>query len=169
MATSTGIPLELYLHSVYEPDAEYVDGTVEERPMGEDSHSAWQEAIAYWFRMHAETWKIRVRPELRVQTSATRFRVPDVAILDAGRPREPIATHPPIAVFEVLSPEDTHKRLLRKLHDYAEMGVAGIFVVDPDTGLVEQFEQGRLVPCLRCELPEIGASFLFEAIAALVL
>jgi len=26
------VPLEVYLHSSYEPDAEYVDGVIEERP-----------------------------------------------------------------------------------------------------------------------------------------
>lgn len=29
------VPLEVYLRSSYEPDAEYVDGVIEERPMGE--------------------------------------------------------------------------------------------------------------------------------------
>ena len=168
MALSTHIPLELYLHTIYEPDAEYVDGSIEERPMGEDSHSAWQEAIAYWFRMHAEIWNIRVRPELRVQIAPTRFRVPDVAILDASLPREPIATHPPLAVFEVLSPEDTYKRLLRKLHDYAGMNIPGIFVVDPDTGSVECFEQGGLAPCRDFHLPASGITFPFTEIASLV-
>ncbi len=98
MAVGTSIPVEIYLQTIYEPDAEYVDGLIEERPVGEDSHSHGRRAIAYWFRMHAKSWNIRVRPELRVQTEATCFRVPDVAILDASLPREPIATHPPLAV-----------------------------------------------------------------------
>ncbi len=90
-----------------EPAAEYVDGEIEERPVGENDHSAWQDAIAYWFRMHAEEWGIRVRPELRVQTSSNHCRVADVAILDASLPQEPTATKPPLAVFEVLSPATT--------------------------------------------------------------
>jgi hypothetical protein len=32
------VPLSVYLKTVYEPDAEYVDGEIEERPMGEDDH-----------------------------------------------------------------------------------------------------------------------------------
>ena len=35
MATTTHVPVEVYLCSSYEPDAEYVDGRIEERPMGE--------------------------------------------------------------------------------------------------------------------------------------
>jgi hypothetical protein len=45
MSTTVHLPLEVYLRSSYEPDAEYVDGEIEERPMGEDDHSAWQLAI----------------------------------------------------------------------------------------------------------------------------
>jgi len=34
VSTTTHIPVEVYLRSSYEPDAEYVDGEIEERPMG---------------------------------------------------------------------------------------------------------------------------------------
>ena len=43
--TTTHVPVEVYLRSSYEPDAEYVDGAIEERAVGENDHSAWQEAI----------------------------------------------------------------------------------------------------------------------------
>ncbi|MBB6142168.1 hypothetical protein HNQ77_000106 [Silvibacterium bohemicum] len=41
-AAHTSVPVEVYLRSSYEPDAEYVDGEIEERPMGEYEHSSWQ-------------------------------------------------------------------------------------------------------------------------------
>ena len=117
-STTPHVPLEVYLRcSDWEPDAEYVDGEIEERPMGENNHSAWQEAIAAWFRQHAKEWNMRMRPELRIQVSPTRFRVPDVTILDRNQPVEQIITLPPVAVFEVLSPEDRHTRFTRKLND----------------------------------------------------
>jgi Uma2 family endonuclease len=34
-------------------------------------------------------------------------------------------------VFEILSPEDTMKRISIKRADYQQMGIEGIFVVDP--------------------------------------
>ena len=139
------VPLSVYLKSVYEPDAEYVDGEIEERPMGENDHSAWQDAISFWFRQHAKGWGVRVRPDLRVQVSPTRFRVPDVTILDRAQPIEKIATHPPVAVFEVLSPEDSVRRLMRKLNDYHAMGIPEIWVVDPETQIFFRFEDGQLM------------------------
>ena len=82
MATVTTVPVEVYLRSSYEPDAEYVDGVIEARPMGEYDHAAWQEAILAYFREHRREWNIRVLPELRIQISRTRYRVPDVTVLD---------------------------------------------------------------------------------------
>jgi hypothetical protein len=42
------VPVEVYLRTSYEPDAEYVDGVIEERPMGQNDHSAWQNALQVW-------------------------------------------------------------------------------------------------------------------------
>ncbi len=145
MSTTTRIPVEIYLRSSYEPDAEYVDGEIEERPMGENDHSAWQDAICFWFRQHAQDWNVRVRPELRIQVAATRFRVPDVAVLDRDQPTERIVTHPPLAVFEVLSPEDSLQRLKRKLEDYRTMGIPEIWVIDPQDGDYYRYEERQLV------------------------
>ncbi|MGB8480695.1 MAG: Uma2 family endonuclease [Acidobacteriaceae bacterium] len=145
MATTTRVPLEVYLHSSYEPDAEFVDGEIEERPMGENDHSAWQGAIFALFHANRIAWGIRSRPELRVQVAPTRFLVPDVTILDRDQPTEQIVTHPPVAVFEVLSPEDTVRRLMRKLNDYHAMGIPEIWVVDPETKVFSRFEDGQLI------------------------
>jgi Uma2 family endonuclease len=101
--------------------------------------------LSVWFRQHAKEWGVRVRPALRVQVSPTRFRVPDVTILDRAQPIERIATHPPVAVFEVLSPEDTVRPLMRKLNDYQAMGIPEIWVVDPETRVFSRFEDGQLV------------------------
>jgi Uma2 family endonuclease len=148
MAASTEIvrvPLEVYLRTSYEPDAEYVDGVIEERPMGEWSHADWQAAILEYFRSRRIEWKIRAAAELRVQVAAGNFRVPDVTVTDRNRPVEPIITHPPIAVFEVLSPEDTLARVMTKLADYERMGIKTILVLDPD-GMHRRYIAGRLEP-----------------------
>jgi len=144
MATTTHVPVEVYLRSSYEPDAEYVDGIIEERPMGEFDHAAWQLAIIKWFLRHEKEWGIRVLPELRVRVAPTRYRVPDVTVLDRSRPIEQIISHPPLAVFEVLSPEDRLQRLKRKLEDYKTMGIAEIWVIDPQDGTFYRYENLQL-------------------------
>src|ERR1700722_4809924 len=131
MTTTRHVPVEVYLRSSYEPDAEYVDGTIERRPAGRWDHESWQAAILGWFSDREKEWGIRVLPSLRIRVAPTRYRVPDVTVLDRGQRIEQILTHPPLAVFEVLSPEDRVQRLKRKLEDYKTMGIPEIWVIDP--------------------------------------
>jgi Uma2 family endonuclease len=144
MAATTYVPVEVYLRSSYEPDAEYVDGKIEKRPAGEFDHASWQQAILAWFWQHETDWSVRVLPSLRVQVAATRYRVPDVTVLDRSRPIEQIITHPPVAVFEVLSPEDSLQRLKRKLEDYRTMGIPEIWVIDPQDSTFYRYENLQL-------------------------
>jgi Uma2 family endonuclease len=146
MATATSfVTIEEYLRSSFEPDAEYMDGHLEERAVGENDHSAWQAAICAWFQQQARDGQIRVRPELSVQAAPRFFLVPDVTLLDRNRPIERIATYPPIAVFEILSPTDTLKRVMTKCGLYTQMGIQTILVIDPD-GPKYRFTAGRLEP-----------------------
>lgn len=145
MATAIHVPVEVYLStSDYEPDAEYVDGEIEERPMGEFDHASWQQAIQHWFLLHGKDWNVRVRAELRVQVASRRYRVPDVSVIDKTHPIEQILTHPPIAVFEILSPEDRMPRIMRKLADYEQMGIQTIVVIDTELRAIYQYHGGSL-------------------------
>lgn len=145
MATATLTPLDVYLRSNYEPDAEFVDGIIERRPKGELDHAAWQAALITYFRQRSE-WNVRVYPELRIKVSSTRFRVPDVTVIDRAEPVEQIITRAPLLVFEILSPEDTMTRMLAKLTDYSAMGIQGIFVIDPATRNYFSFAESGLRP-----------------------
>lgn len=155
------VPVEVYLRSSYEPDAEYVDGVIEERPLGQDDHSAWQHAIQLWFAQRAKEWNIKVRPELRVQVSPRNYRVSDVAILDRSLAAEPIVTHPHVAVFEILSPEDTLTRMMIKLSDYERMGVQTILLLDPK-GRHHRYVAGRLEPLRREPFDLPGSKCRFD-------
>jgi len=156
--------LDLYLKSDYEPDAEYVDGEIEVRPVGELDHAAWQGAIFSWFHRHGQEWGVRAYPELRVQVTPSRYRVPDVTVIDRSQPREQIITHTPVAVFEVLSPEDTMRKLMRKLYDYQAMGIKQIWIVDPETRDWLRFLNGQLVT--ETEFHHGAIRFHLSAIAA---
>jgi Uma2 family endonuclease len=164
MSTTAYVPVEVYLRSSYEPDADSVDGAIEERPAGENDHSAWQAAICFWFRQHAREWNVRVRPALRIQVAATRFRVPDLAVLDRDQPIEQILTRPPLAVFEVLSPEDRMQRLTRKLEDYKTMDIPEIWVIDPQDGAYYRYEDRQLLRRETFSHDIRGMSFQMERI-----
>lgn len=165
------VPLEEYLRSSYSPDAEYIDGQIVEREstMGENDHSAWQKALVVWFETQAVRTGLRVRPEFRVQVDAYCFLIPDVTLLDRSQPVEPYATHPPVAVFEVLSPGDSLKRIMKKGERYENMGIRTILVIDPD-GPAYRFREGRLEPLVEraFRLEGSEAEFDLDEIAKLV-
>ena len=82
---------------------------------------------------------------MRVQIAPTRYRVPDVTVLDRSRPTEQIITHPPLAVFEVLSPEDSLQRLKQRLEDYRSMGIPEIWIIDPQDSTFYRYEEGQFL------------------------
>jgi Uma2 family endonuclease len=131
--SATILPLDYYLHETWSPDREYVDGEVVERNLGEKDHAAWQAALMRLLSACRQSAHIRVFPELRLQTSATRFRIPDVLAIDRNAPDEQIITHPPLLCVEILSPEDRFGRMEEKIAEYFRMGVRAVWVIDTRT------------------------------------
>ncbi|MGD0910896.1 MAG: Uma2 family endonuclease [Terracidiphilus sp.] len=166
-ATGTLISVEEYLRTVTDPDCEFVRGVLEERPEGEYDHSTWQTILAEFFNARGADLAVKARTELRVQVAPENFRVPDVTLLSRTAPREQIITHPPVAVFEILSPEDTMTRMLEKLSDYERMGIAAIWLIEPTKLLYYRYLGGQLTPGTVFELPGSSFRVQFAEIAAL--
>jgi Uma2 family endonuclease len=133
MASSTLVSVSEYLKTTYRPDRDLVDGRIEERNAGEHDHAAMQAALILWFGQHQQEWNIEVLPEQRIQISPTRFRVPDVCVVSLEQPVEQILTRPPLVCIEILSPEDTMRRMQERVDDYRKMGVENIWLFDPGT------------------------------------
>jgi Uma2 family endonuclease len=125
------VSVEEYLSTVYEHDCEYVDGTIEERDLGEFEHAYIQGLLVTLFNNHRGDWGVYALPEQRVQTQKTHFRVPDVVILREGSVREPILTHPPLLAIEVQSPDIPLRRTELKSVEYLAFGVEHVWVIDP--------------------------------------
>ena len=136
MATSTLIPLNEYLATAYRPDCDYIDGEIQERNVGEYDHGHLQITLGAFLLSRANEWHIRVITELRVQVSDKRFRIPDICVLAADAPREQIVQYPPILCIEILSPEDTLSRMRDRIHDFIDMGVRQVWLLDPQTRTV---------------------------------
>ena len=145
MAT-TQVSLNEYLATDYEPDCDYVDGELEERNVGEKEHSAVQAFFVKWLALHEEQWKLEAYPEIRMRVSATRVRIADIAVLPVTSSYEGVLTTAPVAVVEVLSPEDRVSRYQARLDDYRAMGVANIWVIDPMRHKAYDCSQGGWQP-----------------------
>ena len=131
MATATRITIEQYLKTPYEPDAEFVNGEVEERNVGEYDHNVVQWAILDWFRRHDKSWKTRTIQEQRTRLSSGNVRIPDVSVWSRDVPVERVFSHPQLIAIEVLSPEDRHSKVQEKIEDYRQFAVANIWIIDP--------------------------------------
>jgi Uma2 family endonuclease len=101
--------------------------------VGELDHGTAQALLAQWFLNHAKEWNIRVATELRIRVGPTRFRIADVCLLSRSEPVEQVPQRPPLAIIEVLSPEDRISRYEQRIDDYRKMGVRNIWIVDPQT------------------------------------
>lgn len=124
--------MEEYLRTSYRPDCDYVDGEVQERNLGERDHAKLQIWLGHLFLMHAEAWQIEPLTECRYQVSPTRFRIPDLAVTREGAETGRIIQTAPVLCIEILSPEDTWKRIESRIADYLDAGVQCIWVFDPE-------------------------------------
>ncbi len=162
MATATAlepalISMEEYLHSIYHPDRDFVDGRLEERNVGEVKHSLLQAELALWFGIRRKEWRIRVMTELRTRVSASRVRLPDVAVAyDDAAMAAKIRETPLLIAIEVLSPEDRLPRVLVRLGDFWMMGIRNIWVLDPEEKAAFVYTEGalKLVEADRLTVPE---------------
>ena len=155
-----------YLATSYRPDCDYVDGEVLERNLGEREHAILQAALTYLFMKNRQEWDIEVYPELRVQVTPTRFRVPDVTVTPAGIAWERILRTPALLFIEILSPADTLRNVRIRVDDYLRFGTEHVWVIDPElrkayicspTGFQEPAEGMLMVPGtpIRVELSKL--------------
>jgi Uma2 family endonuclease len=166
MATSTcSMPIEEYLRTIYRPDADFVDGEIVERNLGEFEHSTIQAGISAFFWNRRAEWEIQAVTAQRIRVSPRTVRIADVAILRANAPREKVSLTPPLICIEILSPEDRLSRAKLVLADYLAMGVPHIWLIDPirraaftfdERGLLEVDPHNLAVPgtAIRLDLSE---------------
>jgi Uma2 family endonuclease len=130
MATSPQISLTEYMSTSYRPDREYVDGVLVERNVGEWKHGRLQVLLGAWFGSQEDHWQVASLIACRVQVSPTRVRVPDVLLITL-KPQVDVPVEPPVLAVEVLSTEDSLAEIKEKAADYFEMGVAAVWIIDP--------------------------------------
>ena len=133
-----------YLRTSWSPDREFVDGRIEERNLGEKEHSIIQRYLTVLFAIKRAEWEVEVFPELRTQTKARNFRVPDVLVVRAGERFERYVTQPPLIAIEILSPEDTMTAMRAKAAEYMQFGVENIWIVDPEARIAFRYIDGGL-------------------------
>ncbi len=164
MATTTRVDVEAYLHTVYEPDAEYIDGEIEERHVGEYEHNRLQLALVNWFLRRGKLWQVRSIQEQRTRLTSARYRIPDVSVFHRHLPIEPVFTQPQLIAIEVLSPEDRSARVGERILDFIRFGVLNIWIFDPQTRHGWDCSTGEW---LRCERFEVAGTPIYLSLPEL--
>jgi len=80
-------------------------------------------------------------PEVTLKLDLAYEPIPDVIAADGGI-GDPYPTSPFDVVIEILSPEDSFSRVLRKCRLYEQWGIGRILVIDPADRLIWHFENG---------------------------
>jgi len=149
------VTVEEYLHTLYRPDCDYVDGVLVDRNVGLLTHQIALREVLFYFYERSSQWDIFVIQSLRVRISPTRYRVPDVLVVLGPEPDEQILTSPPFLCVEVLSPEDLFSQMQEKIDDYLRFGVRFVWVIDP--------YQHRAWICTQDEIREVRDGLLRTA------
>jgi Uma2 family endonuclease len=85
-----------------------------------------------------------------------------------GNTTEEIFTQPPFLCVEILSPEDRMSRVWDRIHDFFEMGVPNVWIIDPETRVAHiaspTGDLHRVTDTLRTNDPvlEVPLSEIFE-------
>lgn len=149
MATAPTLPLlsvDEYLNTSYEHDVDYVDGVLVERGMPTVPHSFLQALLIGWFLPLQSKHGFRVLPEARTQIVArARYRVPDILLCPTPPPKGRIVDVAPLAVFEILSPDDKISETLERFRDYSSIGVQQLILLDPERYVGYRFDNGSLI------------------------
>jgi len=131
MGAATLVSIEDYLSTSYSPDREYIDGRIVERNLGEKTHSSIQTNVILYLGPRLKELGIKVYAEQRVQVSPTRFRIPDVTVVNVAQFQEEIFRNPPHLCIEVLSKDDTLDYMQEKIDDYLQFGVPYVWIINP--------------------------------------
>lgn len=147
MATAHLVSVEEYLHSTFEPDAEYVEGRIVHRSMPQIPHGQMQAYLVGTLFVFTKQTHYRVldTTRMRTKTNPARYRVPDICVT-IGKPDGSVITEPPFLCIEINSPEDSAPELRAKIYEYLAMGVSYIWVVDPVLFGGEIYTQDRIEP-----------------------
>jgi Uma2 family endonuclease len=171
MATTPALlSIDEYLRTSYHPDADFVDGEIQERHLGEFEHGRVQWLIGLYFGTREKLWNIQGITEQRIRVDVNRVRICDLVLLRADAPREKVTTTPPLLCIEIMSPEDRLPRAELVLADYHRMGVENIWLVDPIRRAAYTFDASGLHIATPANLTIPGTPVyldLTEAFAAL--
>ncbi len=162
MASTTLLTVEQYLNTHYEYEPEFEEGELIERSMPTTMHALLTTLLTV--RLH-EVGCCLIAARLRLSKDV--IRIPDLCVYHEF-PKEKLPTSPPFITVEIVSPDDRHERLLKKLEQYRAWGVENVWVVEPELKQFHVYDSRGLTQVDAFELPDLridGAELFLRASA----
>ena len=157
MDAKTLIGEEEYLRmSFVDPAPEYVDGELVERSGPNRSHSSAQIELAFVFRTLRQWLPLFPFSELRVSVAPRRYRIVDLAVYAHQEPADELPTEVPLVVTEIVSPDDRHEDIMKRLAELQAWGVPHVWLVDPGLQRLYVYHERGLTAVEAFDLPEFG-------------
>lgn len=149
---------------------ELVRGEIMSLPPPSHVHGIVQGHFYFYLRIWANQHKlgnITVESGLPTETDPDTLRGPDVAYwsyarLPADRVPDVYANVPADLVVEVLSPDDSHRRIADKIREYFAVGVRLVWVADPRERTVTVYTKPDDGTVLRPDATLTGGDVLLE-------
>lgn len=137
---------------------EYIDGRLVDRPIPTYPHGKAQVQLAGIFGAARKRYRLFPASEVHLRMPNNRVRIPDFAVFHPEEPAEGIPSIPPVLVVEIVSPDERHGELMRKLEEYREWGIRHIWAVDPALRTLTAYGEQGLQRRAQLEAPEFGVS-----------
>ncbi|MBI3472501.1 MAG: Uma2 family endonuclease [Candidatus Solibacter usitatus] len=93
-----------------------------------------------------------------------RYRIADIAVYAGANPEEEAPSQPPAIAVEIVSRDDRHVDIVKRLAEYFGWGVPLVWLVDPWTRKLFHYTSAGLSEVRAFELPEYHARIAAEEI-----
>ena len=152
-ATLAAVSVEEYLSDARWERFEYAEGELSEIHVGSGDHSSVQTNIVFALRRFLPSGApFRVHTEFRCQVTENprKFLLPDLCVVPAEPDPRRMRFYPgaPPLVVEVKSPDDSLRKLFRKMEQYLAAGTQLGWLVVPEDQAVFVFRPGGAVAAL---------------------
>ena len=96
-------------------------------------YSILQMILIQYFARFQENMQFRALPEARTQIiEGARYRIPDILLCPKPLPHGKVVNIRPLAIIEILSPDDRMGQTFERFRDYARIGTGNIVQMDPE-------------------------------------
>ena len=139
-AGTTLIPVEEYLRNSYQPNCEYIDGILRQKPRPIWNHAALEGR--FFELINSGFPDFAAGCEATVRSREGKYLVPDAVVQYRNQVQRRYPTDPVHVCVEILSPDGRLSEALAKCEEYHAWGVETTWIVDLEIRRAWEYRSG---------------------------